>query len=161
MSDDKKPTPGQVLQRNLNPLLETDQDVQSMMVIPHTGRSRLGSDLIKNFKVKTQEGKVSDRVSLDVWDVRSSITSDIRLSNLKPTQEPYARFCLKMQLFCLDNGLFKAAASANAMLVAVVEPGLGRNMALRNNLQEVRNKSESLIVENKPEQKKFLNGILG
>lgn len=161
MVDIKQPTPSQVLQRNLSPLLETDQDVQSMMVTPQTGRSKIGSDLIKNFKVVTQEGSISSRITLDVWDIRSSVTSDTRLSNLKPTQEAYARFCMKMQLFCLDSGMFKAAATSNAMLMAIVEPGLGRGMALRNNLQEVRNKSESLIVENKPSDKKFLGGVFG
>jgi len=161
MAENKQVLPNQVRERNLAPLLETDQDVQALMVTPQTGRAKLGSDLIKNFKVVTQEGKIDDRISLDVWDVRSSITSDARLSNYTAQQEKAARFYMKMQLFCLDSGLFKAAATSNAMLTAISEASLGRGMALRNNLQEIRTKSDSVIVENKPEDKKFLGGVFG
>ena len=161
MSEQRPPTPAQVREKNLSPLLENDQDVQALMVTPQTGRAKLGSDLLKSFKVMTQEGKTDKRVTLSVWDVRSSVTSDARLSNYTKQQEKAARFYLKMQLWCLDSGLIKAAATANASLVAISEASLGREMALRNNLQEVRQKSESINIENKPEEKKFLGGIFG
>lgn len=161
MSDVKPPTPSQVRERNLTPLLETDHDVQNLMVTPAIGRSKLGKDLLDNFKVYTQEGKLSDRISLDIWDVRSSVTSDTRLSNFTKQQEIAARFYLKMQLWCLDCGLFKAAATANARLTSISECSLGREMALRNNLQEVRQKSDSVLVESKPEDKQFLGGLFG
>lgn len=161
MSEEKRPTPQSVLRGNLSPLLETDQDVQNLMVTPMNGRGTLGPTLDNNFIVETQEGDKDKRKKLSIWDNRSGITSDVRLANYKKTQEPYARFCVKMQLFCADAGLWKASATANAMLVGITEPGLGREMALRNNLNEIRQKNDSVIVENKPDDKKFLGGIFG
>ena len=55
-----------------------------------------------------------------------------------------------MEGWCLDEGMAKPAATARWMRMAMVENGLGRNMALRNNLQEIRTKSDSVNITQEP-----------
>ena len=157
MVDLKKVTPSEVRENNLNPLVETDYDVQSLMVTPQSGRAPIGVGLNEVYEVHTQEGDISKRKTYKIWNLLSAITSDERLANYRNEhQEKYARFMMKMEGWCLDEGMAKPAATARWMRMAMVENGLGRNMALRNNLQEVRNKSDSLVVEQKDDKKKLL-----
>lgn len=163
MAEEKRPLKAhEVREQNLAPLLETDFDVQALMVTPQSGRASIGQSLSDMYELETQEGDRSKRRRFKLWHLLSAVTSDERLANYRNEhQERYARWCMRFEGWLLDEGLAKPAATARWMRMAMVENGLGRNMALRNNLQEVRQKSEQLIVENKPEQKKILGGLFG
>lgn len=151
-----KITPDEVREKNLSPLLETDYDVQALMVTPQAGKGAIDEDTKKFYAIDTQQGNKEDRKKLSVWKLFSIVTSDNRLSNYTSQQEKAARFYMKMEGWCLDEGMTKPAATARWMGIALSECSLGRAMALRNNLQEVRQKMESLMVEQKPEKKTFL-----
>lgn len=156
----RRVTSNEVRENNINPLLETDYDVQSLMVTPQTGHAEIGKDLKDMYEVKTQHGTKDKRKTYKLWHLFSVITSDERLANYRNEhQERYARYMMKMEGWLLQEGMAKPAGTARWMRMAMVENGLGRNMALRNNLQEIRTKSDNLIVEKKPEEKKLLGGL--
>lgn len=161
----KLPTGAQVTEQNLNPYGETDFDVQSLMVTPQSGRAPIDQEVKDNYKVKhikydSLKGAY-EYVHQSVWKLFSVFTSDTRLSNLTKAEVRYARWAVRMEGTCLANGLYKPASTAAFLRISAQESALGRDGFLRNNIQEVRQKTESLVVEQKPQDKKFLGGAFG
>ena len=108
----RKITPSDVREQNLSPLLETDFDVQSIMVTPQSGRAPIGQGLHDMYELHTQEGDVSKRKKMKFWHLLSAITSDERLANYRNEhQEKYARFMMRFEGWCLDEGMAKPAAT--------------------------------------------------
>ena len=159
VEQNKLPTPSQVRSQNLNPYVESDVELQSHLITPQNGRAKIGQGLDRLYKIKYFDGK--DQHEDDVWDLNTAITSDTRLSNLTPVQERYVQWALKIQGFCILWGLSKSAAHADWMRASICEPGLGRQGFLRNNIQTVHTKSESVNIEAKPEKRGLFGGLMG
>ena len=151
MADEKKPTPASVRRENLQPYSESEQDTLLQLVVPQTGRAKIGKDLDRLYRIKYNDGTINQDDSY--WDIATSITSDTRLSNLTDKQEAYVQWAIKMQGYCLMLGLPKSASLSDWLRATICEPSLGRGMALRNNLQTVRQKSEHLQVEQTGEKR--------
>lgn len=157
----EKDTPRKVIEQNLNPIPESETELSSQLITPQDGRARIGNSFreINKFKVHTHS---SDRRDiLDTWDLKTAITSDTRLSNITKLQEEYVQWTIKMEGYCLMFGLAKPASTASWLRSSIVEPGLGREMALRNNLNTIRNKSETVSLEEKPKARSILGFPLG
>lgn len=149
-----KMTPESVRRQNLNPSIESDVELQSQLITPQTGRAKVGRDLASMYMIKNNS-------NASYWDLATAITSDTRLSNLTKVQERYVQWTLKMLGLCLMFELPKSAAMADWLRATVCEPSLGREMALRNNLQTVQTKSEAIQVEESSPKRNFLGIPIG
>lgn len=155
----RKLSPSDVRKQNLNPIVESDIELQSQLITPQTGRGRIGQDLDRLYKIKYHDG--NDHQVDSYWDLATAITSDTRLSNLTPTQERYVQWAIKIQGMCLMQGLPKSASLSDWFRATVCEPSLGRGMALRNNLQTVQSKSEAVQIEESSPKRSIFGGVLG
>lgn len=148
--DDEQPTqpqrltPENVRRQNLNPYPESEMEAQSLLIAPQTGRAQIGADLDKVYRVRHADKRVGS-----AWDYFTAQTSDTRLSNLRKDVEiRYVQWAIEVQGKALMMGLSKSSALADWMRSTVCEPGLARNGFLRENIQSVHTKSESINVEN-------------
>lgn len=139
-----KITPSSVLRQNLNPYPESDVEAQSLLIAPQTGRAKIGKDLDDIYKIKHSDDRKGS-----AWDYFTAQTSDTRLSNIRTDPEMrIVRWAIGQQGRCLMMGLGKSAANADWWRSQICEPSLGRNGFLRENLQSIHTKSESINVEN-------------
>ena len=154
----QSPQPESVRRKNLNPTLNTPMDLQSHILIPQTGRAKVGEDLSKQYKVKFSGG---DEVSL--WDLFSAITSDTRMSNLDPNKPEYAfvQWGMDAQLKFMQAGLKGSAGMTQGMVLAVTEPTMGKNMAFFKNIQTVRQESQHVQVEDVPKSRSIFGFLKG
>ena len=166
-NNNRRITPGSVRNDNargngnLNYVGSEENDLDVFLINPQNGRSKIGRDLadIYNIKVQTNRGKEKTVQDVSVWDLYTAVTPDTRLSNLTKDQEKYVQWALKMEGLCLMANLKKSSAMASWLRMSICEPSLGRGMALRQNLQTIHSKSESINIEDKPE-KRSLFGFL-
>jgi len=154
-------TTRRVLEQNLNPMPENETESSVLLITPQDGRAKIGAGYksVNQFKVHTHtEDK---RQIMDTWDLKTALTSDTRLSNLKKEQEAYVQWTVKIEGMCLRQGLGKPAANASWLRSAILEPGLGREGFLRKSLNTVNTKSESINMEEKPTQRTILGFPIG
>jgi len=147
----KKATPASVRKQNLNYIGENEADMQGFMVYPQDGRSPIHEDLDHVYNIKIQEYDeetgVREVKERSVWGLKTAISPDTRLSNLTKPQEEYVQWSHKAEGLCLMLGLRKSAAVISWKRTAIVEPSLGRGGFLRNNLQTIQTKQESVSIE--------------
>jgi len=155
----RKITPSQVRSQNLNPYVESDVELQSHLITPQNGRAKIGKDLDRLYKIRYNDGNVNQEDN--AWDLFTAITSDTRLSNLTPVQEKYVQWAIKVQGYCIMWGLSKSGSQVDWMRASICEPGLGRQGFLRNNIQTIHTKSESVNIEAKPEKRGLFGGLMG
>ena len=153
-------TPDKVRDRNLNPRPETALEISSSLIEVKSGRNRLGADLAKRYKFKHPD---SDD-ELDANDFLTTITTDIRLSNLGAPKDnsweiEFTRWAMKLHLRCLQHNLPKSASRANQLILSITEPSLGRNMALRKGLQTIQQKSEHIQIEEPPPKQSLIQKL--
>ena len=158
---EKYDTPRKVIEQNLNPVPESETELNSQLITPQDGRARVGAGYrsVNKFKVHTHDTKV--REVKDTWDLKTAITSDTRLSNITKQQEAYVQWTIKIEGMCLRQGLGKPAANASWLRSSIVEPSLGVGMALRKNLNTVHNKNETVNVEETSKPRTILGFPIG
>jgi hypothetical protein len=157
----KSPTAESVRRKNLNPQLSSPVEFQSSILVPQTGRAKIGEDLEGMYKIKrTNSSGISQQD--DAWDYFSALTSDVRISNLDPKSSEYAyvQWCLKMMFLCLQLGYPKSAAIVQGMMLSVTEPSLAKDMKFLMNIQTVRQESQHIQVEEQPKSSRNLFGFL-
>lgn len=158
----EKQSPESVRRKNLTPSFNSPTDVQANLLLPQTGRAKIGDDLSNNYKVKfaRADGSIDE---VDVWNLASSITSDTRMSNLDPKLKEYAfvQWGMDIQTKCLMCGLMGSSAMAQMMVLSITEPTMGKNMAFFKNIQTVRQESQHVQVEETKKSKNLFGFISG
>lgn len=159
-----KATPATVRKQNLNYVGETENDLQAFMVQPQDGRGAIGEDLDDMYNIKIQERDSEGRTQMverSGWNLKTAITSDGRLANFNSSQEIYVQWTYRAEGLCLLKGFKKSAMLASWKRSSIVEPSLGRNMALRQNLQTIHNKSETVNIEENTKPRTILGFPIG
>lgn len=142
------PTPENVRRKNLNPATTNPVELQASILVPQTGKARIGNDLDQVYKVPFLNDDGSESY-VDVWDLFSSVTSDTRIANLDPNKPEYAyvQWAMDLWIKSIQNGYVGAAACAQGMALSVTEPSLAKGMAFLKNIQTVRQESSHVQVE--------------
>lgn len=166
MADEQRPkaTPNSVRAQNLNYIGETEQDLQGFMVLPQNGRAPISADLSETYNINVHQTDIAGHKSVQkrsAWGLQTAVTTDTRLSNLTPSQEIYNQWALKALGLALMLGLPKTASIIDWKRLAICEPSLGRGGFLRNNLQTIHNKQESVSIEEKPASRNIFGKLLG
>ena len=150
-------TPASIRRQNLNPLPESEVELNGVLLTPQNGRASLGKELDEMYKIKHPDGSINS-----AWDYFTAQTSDTRLSNLRNDLEiRFVRWSLEVQGKALIMKLPKAAATADFYRTTVCEPGLARDGFLRNNIQTVHTKNENINVEHNEKSRNLFGKILG
>ena len=171
MTDDnerkEKLTPEIVRKKNLRPPPLNPLEINQSLIEPRVGRERIGTELEQNFNSRKIEktGKNSYRVrQADGWDQLTTITSDVRLSNLAHSKEHseqelrLARFWMKMSQLTIQEELSESALFCHSQLSTITETSQAKGGFLRNNLQTIRQESQHIQIEDTP-KKKSLFGL--
>lgn len=154
-------TPENVRKRNTNPRPQTPLDISHELIEIQLGRKTLPEDVEQYYELRNLDG---DKVVKDnAWNQFNIIPTDIRLSNLDPKQPEYeyVQWALKMQGICTLLKLPNSMATCQWLIASVTEPSLAKNMALRNNLQTVRQESQHVQIENPTKSTNILGFIKG
>lgn len=162
MADDdrRRITPDNVRRENLNPNIETEYELKSSILTPQTGRAPLTQDFNEYYKIKRLD-EDNQTIYDNAWDGFASITSDTRISNLDPHSPEYAyvQWAMKMQLMCIQAGLPRSAALAQALALSQTEPSLAKNMAFLRTLQTVRQESQHLQIDQSSKSRNIFGKI--
>ena len=80
-------TTRRAIEQNLNPIPENETESSILLITPQDGRAKIGTGYksVNQFKVHTHAK--DSREIMDTWDLKTAVTSDTRLSNLKKEQE--------------------------------------------------------------------------
>ena len=125
------------------------------------GRKVLPDDVDGSYNLRNLDG---DKVIRDnAWNLFNTIPTDIRLSNLDPKSEEYeyVQWGLRMQGICALLKLPNSMATCQWLIASVTEPSLAKNMALRHNLQTVRQESQHVQIENPSKSTNILGFLKG
>lgn len=156
-----KVTPESVRRRNTNPRPQTPLDISHELIEPQLGRKVLPENVELGYQLRNLDdnGVVKD----SAWDLFNTIPTDIRLSNLEPNSPEYefVQWALKMQGICALLKLPNSMATCQWLIASVTEPSLGKNMALRHNLQTVRQESQHVQIENPSKNTNILGFLKG
>lgn len=168
----EKITPELVRKKNLRPPPLNPLEINQSLIEPRIGRERLGQELERNFKVnriKKENPLDGDEdyhlEETDAWDQLTTITSDVRLSNLGYNKEHtenelrYTKWANKSELMCLQEGYNKSALLAKVLLATTTESSLAKNGFLRNNLQTIRQESQHIQIEDTPKKKSLMASL--
>lgn len=143
-----KTTPENVRRRNTNPRPQTPLDISHDLIELQLGRKVLPEEVDEAYQLRNLDnnGVVKD----SAWSQFNIIPTDIRLSNLDPKhpEYEYVQWGLKMQGICSLLKLSNSTATCQWLVASITEPSLAKNMALRNNLQTVRQESMHIQTEN-------------
>ena len=140
-------TPENVRRRNTNPRPQTPLDISHDLIEIQLGRKALPQDVDDAYNLRNLSG---DEVIHDnAWNLFNTIPTDIRLSNLDPKapEYEYVQWALKMQGICALLKLPNSMATCQWLIASITEPSLAKNMALRTNLQTVRQESQHVQIE--------------
>ena len=143
-----KVTPESVRRRNSNPRPETQLDISHELIELQLGRKNLPEDVDADYQLRNlKDDKV---VNDNAWNLFNTIPIDIRLANLDPKhpEYEYVQWALKMQGICALLKLPNSMATCQWLIASITEPSLAKNMALRNNLQTVRQESQHVQIDN-------------
>ena len=168
----EKVTPELVRKKNLRPPPLNPLEINQSLIEPRIGRERLGQELEREYKVsrlkKNNPYDAEEDYHLeekDAWDQLTTITSDVRLSNLGYIKEHtqnelrYTKWANKVELMCLQEGYNKSALLAKDLLATTTEASLAKNGFLRNNLQTIRQESQHIQIEDTPKKKSLLGSF--
>lgn len=156
-------SPAGVRKRNLNPRPETPLDISHELIEIQLGRKVLPEDVDADYRLRNLGGECGETVFRDnAWNLFSTIPIDIRLSNLDPKtpEYEYVQWALKMQGICALLKLPNSMATCQWLIASITEPSLAKNMALRNNLQTVRQESQHVQIENPNSKSTNILGFL-
>lgn len=161
MSDDDKRrvSPSSVRRDNMQIKPEKPIELNVPFLYPQTGRMDLARDA-KNIFVNDYNDSSNDAQSDQYWDYFSTITPDIRLSNLNPRELKRVRWALEMHLRCMQLRLPKSAAYFLEDALSVTETSMAKDMALLKQLQTIRQESQHVQVERSPD-KRNLGSLIG
>lgn len=156
-----KSTPESVRRRNANPRPESQLDISHELIELQLGRKVLPDDVDSGYQLRNlnKDGVVRD----NAWNLFNTIPIDIRLANLDPkhSEYEYVQWGLKMQGICALLKLPNSMATCQWLIASVTEPSLAKNMALRNNLQTVRQESQHVQIENPSKSTNILGFLKG
>lgn len=154
-------TPDNTRRRNTNPRPQTPLDISHELIEPQLGRKILPQDVEDNYQIRNldDQGVVKD----NAWNLFNTIPTDIRLSNLDPKnpEYEYVQWALKMQGYCALLKLPNSMATCQWLIASICEPSLAKNMALRNNLQTVRQESQHVQIESPVKSTDILGFLKG
>lgn len=156
-----KATPDNVRKRNTNPRPQTSLDISHELIEIQLGRKLLPEDVDESYQLRNLDGNTV--VKDNAWNLFNTIPIDIRLSNLDPKhpEYEYVQWALKMQGICALLKLPNSMATSQWLIASVTEPSLAKNMALRTNLQTVRQESQHVQIENPNKSTNILGFLKG
>lgn len=156
-----KSTPERTRRMNTNPRPQTPLDISHELIEIQLGRKVLPDDVESDYKLRNLNDGVVVKDS--AWNLFNTIPTDIRLSNLDPKspEYEYVQWALKMQGICALLKLPNSMATCQWLIASVTEPSLAKNMALRNNLQTVRQESQHVQIENPGKSTDILGFLKG
>jgi len=174
MDDDKKEkiTPEIVRKKNLRPPPLNPLEINQSLIEPRIGRERLGNELEQHYRVtrlyKDNPDNPLEPFKLqekDAWDQLTTVTSDLRLSNLGHEKDhavnelKYSKWAMKMELMSLQEGYNKSSLLSKSFLATTTESSLAKNGFLRNNLQTIRQESQHIQIEDTPKKKSIIGSF--
>jgi hypothetical protein len=146
-----QPTPQSVRAKNLNPRPETPLDISQNLIEVKAGRQRLSKEMEDVYKVNqyifNDKGKVVGTKKVEGWGLNTTLTNDLRLSNLNVVELEYVRWATKVHGFCVLAGLSGSAWTSNWLSLSVTESSLAKDMALRKILQTMKQESQHVQIE--------------
>lgn len=163
----KLTTPDNVRKRNLRPPPLNPLEINQSLIEPRVGRDRIGLELDKTFNTRkiVYDGDNYLVRDANAWEQLTTITSDVRLSNLSYSKEhavqelKLARFWLKMSQLTLQDELYESSLLCHSILSTITETSQAKNGFLRNNLQTIRQESQHIQIEDTPKKRSLLGSF--
>lgn len=168
MNDDNKNImPENIRKRNLRPPPLNPLEINQSLIEPRVGRERIGLELDNNFNTRKIyfDGTNYNIRKANAWEQLTTITSDVRLSNLSYNKEDAtqelknARFWLKMSQITLQDELNESSLLSHSLLSTITETSQAKQGFLRNNLQTIRQESQHIQIEDTPKKRSLLGSF--